>query len=342
MFVFLKHDNCYKIQSWNVFVALRAVWWELLLQIWKERNKALVQCLIYNQKGERNLLSFPMEATSTWGKRGMLPKNSSQANDHVALLTAVQALGSTSCCGFKWGWKLVLEVIQWCYIVRPYLLIFFPEFFKNSMYYILIILPLSQLLPEPPVCFHSHWTWCPDFLFVCLLPPIKSNLCGSYTLPHVGIHWNTVNLPWATSLKKMDSTFPSNCQLLIAPQLGVGLHAHAHPPCWDFVWLVCMGLVHALQLLWVCTASNLLCLENIVLLEISTISGSSDLSTPSSTRILSLGRAGSGIDVPCSFECSSLILCFLTISGSLCKLKSTTKIDSSPVRSFRDTLTYEL
>lgn len=129
MFMFLKHDDYYKTQSWNVFVALRAVWWEMLLQIWKERNKALVQCLIYNQKGERNLLSFPMGATSTWGKRWMLPKNSSQANNHVSLLIAVQALGSTSCCGFRWGWKLVLEVIQWSYIVT----LSFEFFSLNSL-----------------------------------------------------------------------------------------------------------------------------------------------------------------------------------------------------------------
>lgn len=81
MFVFLKHDNYYKTQSWNVLVALRAVWWEMLLHIWKEWNKASVQCLIYNQKGER---SFRMGATSTWGKRWMLPKNSSQTDDDIA------------------------------------------------------------------------------------------------------------------------------------------------------------------------------------------------------------------------------------------------------------------
>lgn len=143
----------------------------------------------------------------------------------ITLLMAVQALGSTSCCGLKWGWKLVLEVIQWCYEVRPYLLIFFFEFFENSLYYILTISPLPQLLPEPSACFHSHWTWCPYFLFVCFLP--LSPIYVAHTLFHVwaSIGTRVVNLPGATSLKKMDSTFPSNHQLLIASQLGVGLHA---------------------------------------------------------------------------------------------------------------------
>lgn len=102
--------------------------------------------------------------------------------------------------------------------MRPYLLNFFFEFFENSMYYILIILPLRQRLPEPPACFHSHWTWCPYFLFVCF-PPL-SPIYVAYIVFHMwaSIGTRVVSLPGDTSLKKMDSTFPSNRQLLIAPQ----------------------------------------------------------------------------------------------------------------------------
>lgn len=47
-------------------------------------------------------------------------------------------------------------------------------------------------------------------------------------------------------LRDTASSSPSNYQLLIAPRLGVGLHASLLPPCWDFVWLE-LSLVLCMQ-----------------------------------------------------------------------------------------------
>lgn len=55
----------------------------------------------------------------------------------------------------------------------------------------------------------------------------------------VAIHWSMARLPGPMPLK-LDSPFPSSCQGAIAPQLGLRLHAHSQPLCWDF----CMA--------WVC------------------------------------------------------------------------------------------
>lgn len=46
----------------------------------------------------------------------------------------------------------------------------------------------------------------------------------------VAIHWGMIDLPGAKSLKKPDSSYFINYQLLRAPQLSVGLQASSVVP----------------------------------------------------------------------------------------------------------------
>lgn len=51
----------------------------------------------------------------------------------------------------------------------------------------------------------------------------NSILCCPYNSGSEAIHWIVTDLPWATSLKKMDCPFSRNHQSSVVPQLRVGL-----------------------------------------------------------------------------------------------------------------------
>lgn len=123
------------------------------------------------------------------------------------------------------------------------------------MQWILVIFILPYPPPAPPIATH---TFLPTRLLKYVWKPIKSSWCCPNNLewvPSPGIC--STYLSGVIALKKTDflSHSPSNFQITVTPQLGVGRYAHVLLTCLNFVWI--MHLSGFVLCIFVSTARSL-------------------------------------------------------------------------------------